>query len=241
MTKEEQEETMKIANELGFSSIEELTTPYWQELQEFFAPESLAIGKDFKGVPQGANTSPICSILALNNFQTKYDGVHYADDGLIFSNEPLTIVGDARKGIYINHEKSGPIKENGVWLKNIKFLGLEYLWKDKIIRGKTRKGSDLEFGIEQKGLFAYLALMRTQYSSHLENLFNSKYGPNVMSKLYNNSWDNIIAEGTKKEVKTSWSGIFEENDSNSVSSTEACQWLSRKIKSNRKHTFHMYK
>jgi hypothetical protein len=28
MTKEEQEETMKIANELGFNSIEELTTPY---------------------------------------------------------------------------------------------------------------------------------------------------------------------------------------------------------------------
>jgi hypothetical protein len=111
MGPENQKVVMQIAIEEGFESIEEYIMTQWA-LLDSYSPTS--IGNEFRGVPQGANTSPICSIIALDEFQSKYDGVHYADDGLIFSNEPINLKGDSNKGIYINYEKSGEIKTNNV-------------------------------------------------------------------------------------------------------------------------------
>ena len=81
----------------------------------------------------------------------------YADDGIMYSDKPFKA--PTRAGnIELHQEKSRWLKENNKWLvPSFKFLGLEYLTKEKLIKGKTRNGSNLEFDAKRRGLLALIA------------------------------------------------------------------------------------
>lgn len=149
-----------------------------------------------KGLPQGANWSPILTAAVLKEFTNQCeDAVFYADDGIFFSNSPIELKEDADKGIFINYKKrSGYVKEKGVFLKDFVFLGLEYKHATDMIAGHTHKGSRLEFNGRDKDIFAMLELLKPDkhYNKHKwELLFHSSVGGTVMSNLYNASWEQL--------------------------------------------------
>jgi len=105
------------------------------------SPENPVYTVKKKGVPQGCPTSCGLSTLVLdlitrNNINYRTGAlpvmkvVMYADDGLIFSDrpEPIEAVKNYLKSIKIGMKESGSgfVKEKGVWLKSLKFCGLEY-------------------------------------------------------------------------------------------------------------------
>nr|ABL63816.1 putative retron-type reverse transcriptase [Neurospora intermedia] len=101
-----------------------------------------------KGLPQGAAISPVLSLLALVDWRRKLldQGIGllmYADDGILYSNEPFTEF--PPDGFEIAQEKSGWVKRNGSWEKDSqKFLGVRYHHKTDLISGETRSGKTLE-------------------------------------------------------------------------------------------------
>lgn len=78
------------------------------------------------GVPQGSPLSPFLAILAIREYLEQQTNVNYADDQIFYGNEAFTIKDFPAMGIKHNEEKSGWIKKDGVWLKELKFLGLIY-------------------------------------------------------------------------------------------------------------------
>lgn len=103
------------------------------------------------GVPQGGNFSPLLAILCLKPMFDKGDTVMYADDGLIFTNEPIESILEQtedmeKMGIKINVGKSKVIKKDGEYLvEDFKFLGLRYNPKTRKLISETRNGAELEF------------------------------------------------------------------------------------------------
>jgi len=67
------------------------------------------------GLPQGAPTSPILTILGLDDWISRAgeERVFYADDGIIFANEEINIKSDKYAGIIIHEGKSGYVKRDG--------------------------------------------------------------------------------------------------------------------------------
>jgi hypothetical protein len=58
------------------------------------------------GVPQGAPTSPLTSILTLKKFLSQQPSISYADDPIFYNNEDFDIKDEPENGIRINEEKS---------------------------------------------------------------------------------------------------------------------------------------
>jgi len=123
------------------------------------------------------------------------DSVFYADDGLFFSNKPIDLKEDERKGIFINYKKrSGYVKYEGKFTKDFVFLGLEYKHETDMIAGHTHKGSRLEMDSKREEIFEMLEQLRP--SKHYNRtkwdlLFASSIGGTVMSSLYNASWEQL--------------------------------------------------
>jgi len=149
-----------------------------------------------RGLPQGLNTSPILSILTLKEWhqELKSQGVNltmYADDGILYSDKPFTVSHEL-----INQEKSSWLKQDGTWLKDsFKYLGIRYWTTSKTITAETRKGSRLEFGIEQNKLFQLLEELQGKkgefsnlQDNKLSRLAKSALLGTIMSRLYEGNW-----------------------------------------------------
>lgn len=128
-----------LMREDGIDNIFEYVQMQWA-LFDQYSPAK--VPNQFEGVPQGAPTSPLLSILALKEFLSQQESVSYADDGIFFGDRPFEIKDDTENGIILNKEKSHWVKFEGRWLKPLKFLGLEY--DGKTLRANTREGSKLE-------------------------------------------------------------------------------------------------
>jgi hypothetical protein len=100
------------------------------------------------GVPQGANTSSLMGIIALealNVYELK-DAIYigYADDGVILSKTIETLEELEMKlqtvwsGIRLKPEKTRWVKEGNKWLHSLKFLGCE--WTSDGFYSNTRSG-----------------------------------------------------------------------------------------------------
>lgn len=118
------------------------------------APRPMSYLYRVRGVPQGAPTSPVLASLALHEsiLDRGVDTIMYADDGLYYGNidQPLITPNSniVSANIRFNLSKSGWIKKGGVWLKPLRFLGIEYDGRRDELKGKTRKGSELKYDKE---------------------------------------------------------------------------------------------
>lgn len=97
--------------------------------------EEELLGKGYKryqdsGVPQGVSTSCGLSILNLKGlFERLRRLLMYADDGLEFPDKGrgTGVIGKDGSGVEKAEDKSSWVKQDGRWLKSLKFVGLEYI------------------------------------------------------------------------------------------------------------------
>lgn len=115
------------------------------------------LGIEGKGVPQGLNTSPFISTImtdkAFADLGLLNAIIMYMDDGLLFAetreqlerNISLLKEGLKSLGLSMAPEKSGIVKEDGEWMKSLKFLGLRYLPEEDTLMSDTRSGTKVIF------------------------------------------------------------------------------------------------
>lgn len=195
-------------------------TPLKKKVPEYLDPAN----PDYlsrTGVPQGAPTSPFLSILTLKNFLSQQRSVSYADDPVFFGDKDFHIRDSPDEGIVIHPEKSGWVKRDGVWLKPLKFLGLEF--DGETLRANTRNGSRLVLnGDVRKALHFINQLEHEMYKDvskksgfisskervldNWYNLFKSRLIGHITSRLYIGSWNqsDIVQDFLLKFVSTSW-------------------------------------
>jgi len=115
------------------------------------------LGQPGKGVPQGLNTSPFISTVMTDS--VFYDLglwnaiIMYMDDGLLFAetredlNHRITLLKEGLKslGLEVEPSKTELVKEDGKWLKSLKFLGLRYLPEEDTLMSDTRSGTQVKF------------------------------------------------------------------------------------------------
>lgn len=109
LDKETLDLVVQMAKEDGAESLEEFVQMQWALLSSFAPPESQmhSVGNSHRGLAQGAPTSPLLTILALDDFvRQQQDAVFYADDGLFMSDVPFEIKDDPTSGIVVHPEKS---------------------------------------------------------------------------------------------------------------------------------------
>lgn len=186
------------------------------------------------GVPQGAPTSPLLSLINLIPNLLRENIVMYADDGIMFGGPegkdiniyPYTKAyqnyDDTLKllGITFNEKKCHHIKRDGIWLKELKFLGLSYNGWTKELRASTKKGSKLLMDKHQLILWDRL---RTQEGMSLKDLkqsagemtvnkweefVNSKLRGFFMSRLYIGEYNikEFMQDFEFNYIKKSWVG-----------------------------------
>ena len=113
------------------------------------ASDNIELSENTRGTPQGSSISPTISLLGTRSLESpEHELVFFADDGIIFSDNPIKLDETAmeRDGIMINHKKSGYIKENGKVLKPLKFLG--FIYDGHKLNSKTRKGKSYSFDLK---------------------------------------------------------------------------------------------
>lgn len=101
-------------NSLSFdhqAAIYEFIQLQWALLDQY-TPST--VGSAHSNIPQGSNISPILTAMVLRDFTQQLPSVFYADDGIFFSNRPISIQNDPDKGIFVHPDKSSMIKEGGV-------------------------------------------------------------------------------------------------------------------------------
>lgn len=111
-------------------------------------------GRTNAGVAQGSPVSPFIFALCVNDYffkeisSKKIKCVAYADDAIFYGdikNEKEILKPSRWTGLEINLEKSGWVKQNNTWKKELKFLGMVYIKEDKSIvwASSTRSGKSL--------------------------------------------------------------------------------------------------
>lgn len=177
----------------------------------------LEFSEVFRGVPQGAATSPILSGYILkDSLLSRYPTVGYADDGVHYGVLPDDILkGDEEMttaGIHYNPDKSGWIKRNGEWLRPLKFLGLIYDGKKNELCSKTRKGANLVYDKDE----LIQALVDEKVDAQMNSgsrrskrwvdFIKSKIAGLVQSRMYLGEWapDKILQDFVLRAETNSW-------------------------------------
>lgn len=244
MTPEDQAVVKLMAAEDGCESIEEFIQLQWALLEQFSKPDKQEqnVGNSHTGLAQGAPTSPLLTIFAINKFVNQCeDSVFYADDGIFLSNKPIELEDWPEEGIKIHPEKSGYIVENGVILRECKFLGLTYNLENGKLRASTRKGSKLEVNtkifwmvemaseILQKKFWAPRSLFN--WGNSIPKIFEWGISGYLIAALYTGRYDlsNTVEELLLKPG--SWVSLYSNNHKRawSTNSSKACRWLLKRI------------
>lgn len=191
------------------------------------------------GVPQGAPTSPFLSNASLDAslLELWKEIVQYADDGIMYGKFLTQEVIDQvfshalcmSAGIIISLEKSGWVKKDGIWLKPLKFLGLEYDGEKNELRASTRKGSKLIYDkaslLEalEEGYYNIGGTSAGKPAKPMswERFAVSKYTGWILSRLYNGSWNQeeyvqnfslTYSKGTWVSEYIKWARVQEEKN-----------------------------
>lgn len=167
----------------------------------------------------------------------------------------------AKANIEVNWEKSAAVKEAGVWLKPLRFLGMEYDGNKQIFRAATRSGASLEF-TDLQSVQAYLHNLRdhrdrTQFGSgdawglklSMENAFRGMSGQAALKlaqALYRKtpgepSWQdlhpNLLKQLGSKDFKFSWENLFKSKAYGYFMSRMQCDSWDQAIEQNFDYTF----
>jgi len=138
------------------------------------------------GVPQGSPLSPFLAILAIREYLSQQKHVNYADDQIFYGDETFTIRDFREKGIIHNEEKSGWIKKNGRWIKELKFLGLVYNPWTKELRSETRSSRTAR--IENSLIELWEEMQYDKDENYLESMAQRNFFGFIQSCLYNGTW-----------------------------------------------------
>lgn len=209
--------------------------------------------KKWQGIPQGAATSPLLSSLVTQGCLFPYiEGlIMYADDGVIFSDSPIELPElPSMREAYVswNHSKTEVIKENGIWKKPLKFLGLEYDGTINKLRAKTRKGSTLLY--DKEALVSAVQATEIGNKQYIRGLgkswtdfFQSKILGYIQARLYAGSFDlaNLEQDFSYTYKPGSWTENYPKKIDSSIgkptvfnASSFANTWLLRRLKKTRK-------
>jgi hypothetical protein len=119
------------------------------------------------GLPQGFALSPLLSVITLivlEELNEKFKNVMYCDDGIFYSDKKFSFLDEAQTildkhgvGAYFNKSKSVAIKEDGVWLNKLKFVGLVYDPFTDDLSASTRNGATITLKIRALGIFTPIA------------------------------------------------------------------------------------
>lgn len=166
------------------------------------APRPLSYMYRVRGVPQGAPTSPVLASLALHGsvLDRGVNTLLYADDGLYYGeiNQPLITPNSnlVTANISFHTEKCHWIKKGGVWLRPLKFLGLEYDGRRNELKAKTRKGSELKYDkqdlitiINKEADLSSINYKHYKDGRTWESLIKSKLLGFIQSRLYQGDWN----------------------------------------------------
>jgi hypothetical protein len=177
-----------LPKELKLNEDMSRTNPFIIDPAKGFGPASYfgAVFNYMIGLPQGAPTSPLLSILTLRRFLTQVPSVSYADDPIFHGNTEFEIRDSPKDGIVLNQEKSGWVKRNGIWMSPLKYLGITYNpYTDSLI-ASTRKGSTLELTKELRNRI--LDTFSKKSTRDWSTLFSLKDFGMLFSRLYIGSW-----------------------------------------------------
>lgn len=199
-----------------------------------------------KGLPQGGGISPTLSVQALDElFRLNPTAVMYADDGIIFDEPNLTSNTLKISGITIHPEKSGYVKRNGVWEKQLKFCGMKYDGNTDQLWSETRKGKSISISkakiesIMKAGNHGH----KDRYAERgnvWESLYNSRVSGFIQAVHYNGTfelsqyWDRW--EINKSPTSFAMKKLPRLTKKYGVkatlynTSTYACQWLANKLR-----------
>lgn len=173
---------------------------------------------DFYGVPQGSPTSPFLSILALRHFLTQRESVSYADDPIFFDDEDFEIQDDPKGGILLNPSKSSWVKRDGIWLKPLKYLGVEY--NGQTLSAKTRNGATLKIEGDKLKMIQTLteweeefidgskdvkSMSKERVLHSWKRIFSRRIAGYLMAVMYNDTWSlNVEQDFSLKFFDNSW-------------------------------------
>jgi len=198
------------------------------------------LSEDYKGVPQGLGISPFLSVTTLcNNIGIDTQGIiMYMDDGLLFADDEGEMTRNLLSferackniGVSLAPEKSGLVKEDGEWKKDLKIVGQEYLPEIDWMRSNSRKGVIKMYPkvdmskVSISTLNASKTLMMTDYSTSLSfekfkeeiqktptHETATKHG--ILGKIFADTWASST-EDPKRLIQQGQMARIEEIESN---------------------------
>jgi len=163
------------------------------------------------GLPQGLSTSPILACLVLGETNALLEThategdehiIHYMDDAvLINSHEPNQLLlyteslNSEQNGIQVSEKKTEIIKENGKWMKPLKFLGCQY--DGQTFKAHTRKGG-VFIVPDAKNKIDEIKVWLKEHKGDLKG-----YARTNLNRLISNGWNHVgdymISDADKKD------------------------------------------
>ena len=119
-----------------------------------------AINHFAQGVVQGSNLAAFIGLAVLEELKVydvpngKYIG--YADDGLLLLNDPKEVerwkerLNTRESGVELKESKSGFVKFEGKWIKDLEFVGARYVGEERSLYANTHSGKTWKYEWEEK-------------------------------------------------------------------------------------------
>lgn len=150
-----------------------------------------------KSLPQGLNTSPLlaCHVLNTTNALDRDTSpnmrvVQYVDDGVIAGGPSpevmlrryTTLINPYTTGITVSEKKTEIIKQDGSWVKPLKFLGCEY--DGQTFRAHTRKNGVITIKNADERISQIIKWLEANRGNIID------YPRKHLSRLINEGWNN---------------------------------------------------
>lgn len=152
---EDWKEAIAFAKAHGLEPLEEFKELIYEQ-EDITNQRNLAYGLDLegRGTPQGYGISPFLCVMTVGKILEGIPGLlMYMDDGILtaptrellyerFEEFKLRL---KSAGLEVAPKKTHVVKEQGVWRRDLKLLGLKYIPSRDVITSETRNGTKIEF------------------------------------------------------------------------------------------------
>jgi len=186
-TKPRLERVYKSAMENTIKETDNLTQLRYQEdhMERGRGRDNWAnLGLPGLGVPQGLSYSPLLTSIASSYYLNKNNKnlIMYMDDGLLFADSLLELnaaiatfkEGIKKMGVEIQDSKTGMVKANGIWEKDLRVIGFKIDSQTEWIWSSTRSGTVKPIPFpETEGLKRLTEELREKLEVGLERLKSS--------------------------------------------------------------------